>query len=512
MMNPQLNDFSITLFDHSNIPFCLIRVELDGKGNPEDWTFIYCNKALAALEGVSQEELLGHRFFHIFPDGNRKWLKTYYEAAYENKPGELDEISEEIGVFLHIDVIPAGHTGYCACILKDVKEETIRRKRTNYALTEALMKAEQANASKSSFLSHMSQDISQPAEQILAILKQNRQQSAMTQQENLKKIELLSSQLLHLSDEVMEMSQLESGHLRLAEDNFTLPHFLDDTLSPLRPKLAEKDLHFLTLLDIQHEKVAGDPDRLGQVITNLMHNAIAYTQKGGQIKLSIHELSLLQNNMYCYQFIIEDDGCGMSEIVARQLNLPLSIDVNRPPVLGPTGLGLLVSQRIIRMMGGILEIETEPGEGTSVTITVYLKKQTTAPSSQLLDDLSRMDYSGTEVLLIAKSEMNREIARETLSTLGLSVSLAQNVDEALDILKEKKISLIFDSLPMPEESGHTPVSAIRNLAGYEAAPIIGICSGPIPKEPIPSFTKIISMPLNFFTIKDLIETYVKGKQ
>lgn len=507
MMNPLLNEFSVTLFDHSNIPFCVIKVELDEKEHPEDWTFIYCNDALAKLEGVSKEDLLGHRFFNIFPEGNRKWLKTYYEAAYENKPGVLDEISEEIGVFLHIDVIPTGYSGYCSCILKDVKEETIRRRRTNFALTEALMKAEQANAAKNSFLSHISQDISLPAVQILSAVEKAKAES---KGESLSDIESQARQLLRLSEEVMDMSQLESGHLRLAEEKFNLPHFLEDTLAPLRPKLAAKHQHFLlSLLDLHHEKVVGDPDRLGQVIMNLVNNAIAYTPNGGQVKLSLRELPLPQNTLCCYQFIIEDNGQGMSESMARQLSLPVAIDINRLVLPDNPGLGIPISQRIIRMMGGTMEIESEEGEGTSVTFTVYMKRQHSEPPVNLIEDLASMDYSGIEALLIEPNELNGEIEKETLATTGLLVTMVKSGKAALELLQQKSFPIIFTALQMAEMNGFTTASAIRRLPSCKDTPIIGITSGPVPDGKDSAFTQILPKPLNFYTIKEIMETYVR---
>ena len=83
------------------LPFCVIRVELDEAAAPVDWTFLYCNDALAALEGYPKDKLLGQRFFQLFPDGDRKWLKPYYEAAYEKRAAAFDSISEEIGQYLH---------------------------------------------------------------------------------------------------------------------------------------------------------------------------------------------------------------------------------------------------------------------------------------------------------------------------------------------------------------------------------------------------------------------------
>ena len=144
-----MDEFSININDYNPHAFCLIRVELDEQGQPEDWTFIYCNDALARLEGVPKEQLLGHRFYEIFPNGSRHWLKPYYKAAYENTPSSYDEISEEIGQYLHVDAFPAGERGVCACVLRDIKEEFEEQALRNaeYAQTvEKLEEERQLNA------------------------------------------------------------------------------------------------------------------------------------------------------------------------------------------------------------------------------------------------------------------------------------------------------------------------------------------------------------------------------
>ena len=119
--------FDINVNDNNPNGFCLIHVDLDAGGKPVDWTFIYANEALAKLEGKTVEEMTGHRFFELFPNGDRKWLHPYYEAAYEGRSGCFDDISGEVHRYLHVDVYPTGNKGYCICVLYDIRERTKRR-------------------------------------------------------------------------------------------------------------------------------------------------------------------------------------------------------------------------------------------------------------------------------------------------------------------------------------------------------------------------------------------------
>ncbi len=137
------NHFQIDINRYNPNAFCLIHVELDEKGAPVDWTFVYVNEALAKLEGKTEEELLGHRFFDIFPDGSRKWLKPYYEAAYFGKSASIDEMSDEIGQYLHIEVYPTDDRGYCVCMMHDIRDAVLERTRQRKAREALILELEE---------------------------------------------------------------------------------------------------------------------------------------------------------------------------------------------------------------------------------------------------------------------------------------------------------------------------------------------------------------------------------
>ncbi len=120
------NDFSVSMFDNSTLPFCVIRVERDAEGRAEDWTFLYCNQALAEIEQHPKEALLGRRYFELYPNGDRSRLAYYAEAAYDNKPVELEAVNEADGKPLHINCIPVEQEGCCACLLNPKREQVYR--------------------------------------------------------------------------------------------------------------------------------------------------------------------------------------------------------------------------------------------------------------------------------------------------------------------------------------------------------------------------------------------------
>ncbi len=136
-------EFSIKINDNNPHAFCVIHVELDEAGEPVDWTFVYCNEKLAVLEGKSKEELLGKRFYQdLFPNGKKDWLKPYYEAAYLGRASEFEESSPEIGLYLSIKVFPTGDNGYCAVVLRDIREEVFQKAKLAEKLAETIRQLE----------------------------------------------------------------------------------------------------------------------------------------------------------------------------------------------------------------------------------------------------------------------------------------------------------------------------------------------------------------------------------
>lgn len=132
------SDFDLCVFDASPLAICVIEVLLDAKGDPLDFAFVYANEALAKIEGVSLDELIGSRFFELFPNGDRKWLAAYYRAAFEGIPCELGSISSEEGKYFNVACSPAGKTGFATCVLTDIKARSLERARYTEELQSTL--------------------------------------------------------------------------------------------------------------------------------------------------------------------------------------------------------------------------------------------------------------------------------------------------------------------------------------------------------------------------------------
>lgn len=136
-------DLTLDINDLNPHAICVIHVDLNENKEPADWTFVYCNEPLARLEGVPRENLIGRRFYDIFPNGDRKWLKPYFKAAYEGISDEFDDVSEEIDQYLHVEVFPTGKEGYCVCVLRDIKKAVFEERERRKELEQLVQKLEE---------------------------------------------------------------------------------------------------------------------------------------------------------------------------------------------------------------------------------------------------------------------------------------------------------------------------------------------------------------------------------
>ncbi len=135
----------LNMFEHSSWGFCIVHLELDANHQPIDWTYLYCNDYFAKLENKPKEELKGQRFYDLFPNAERKYLATFYRAAYGKEVIEYDEIFEKLGHYFHVSCIPLDKEGVFACVLQDIKQNELEKAQINSELEEALRKLRQEN-------------------------------------------------------------------------------------------------------------------------------------------------------------------------------------------------------------------------------------------------------------------------------------------------------------------------------------------------------------------------------
>lgn len=373
-------------------------------------------------------------------------------------------------------------------VAQDVTESKKKEAREQRALQAACEAANHASASKSEFLSRMSHDIRTPMNGIIGMTAK-----AITNVENrervldcLNKIKVSSQHLLSLVNEVLDMSQIESGEIHLAEERFNLSEFVQSMVEFILPSVLEKEQEVkIHPLQVEHEDVIGDAVWLQQVFQNILGNAVKYTPAGGKLELMVSEKEAKEYGYGRYDFVFCDNGIGMDEEFVKRIFEPFSrAEDSRISKVGGTGLGMTIAQNIVRMMGGNISIQSQPGVGSRFTVTLLLKLQHVGEASshaaiQNQGDLEEVSFEGNRILLVEDNEINREIAVDFIQDMGAEAECAKNGQEAVDFFIEKGegyYDLIFMDIQMPVMGGYEATREIRKLNRPDAAsiPIIAI--------------------------------------
>ena len=372
-------------------------------------------------------------------------------------------------------------------IVQNTTQEKLAEIRAREALREAYLAANKASEAKTTFLSNMSHDIRTPMNAIVgmtAIAGVNIDDKAKVL-DCLEKITQSSQHLLTLINEVLDMSRIESGKISLAEDRFNL-RALTDTMINLANTSIEAHQHqfSVNLENLTHADVYGDSLRLQQLLTNILTNSIKYTPAHGRISFSISELPIDEKDLGCYQFIIKDNGVGMSEDFQKIMFEPFTRANNSTTnkIFG-TGLGMSIAKNIVSLMNGDIKVESAPGRGSTFTITLFLKilnksgqaaQQTPMQPANSLAEMKRCDYSGKRILLVEDNKLNREIACEIISMTGAQVFTAVNGKDAVERYTAAEpgfFDLIFMDVQMPIMTGYEATAAIRSSSKSDALTI-----------------------------------------
>ena len=355
-------------------------------------------------------------------------------------------------------------------------------KKAKCALEEAYASVNRANQAKSDFLSRMSHDIRTPMNAIMGMAEIARNSTGDEKRiaDCLSKIDLSGRHLLGLINEVLDMSKIESGNMSLSEDVIVLDSFLREVSEIVRPDVEQKSQHYtVTRKEGKHSAVYGDTVRLKQILINLLSNAVKYTQEGGHISVSLEEKLSGERGVGCFEFVVEDDGIGMSKEFIDKLFLPFErAEDSRVSQIQGTGLGMAITLNLVQMMNGTIQVDSRLDEGTKFTVTVYLKfvQAKGVPDSGKKEDRSRpvREFApGMRVLLAEDNMLNREIVVDLLSMNGIAADCAVNGKEAVDTFIARPpgtYALILMDIQMPVMDGYSAARAIRSLSAAGGRP------------------------------------------
>ncbi len=356
-----------------------------------------------------------------------------------------------------------------------VDDEVRREMERNQMLENALIQVKAANQARNTFLSNMSHDIRTPMNAIIGFtaLAKSRWQDSERLRGYLDMIDDSSRQLLHLIDDILEISWLESGSIHIEERPCNLLEVAEELRLFVAEKAQQKELAFsMDLTGLRCSQVYGDQQKLTQVLIRILSNAVKYTENGGKIQVIFRQQNTARQ-FASYQFVVEDTGIGIDEQFIQHIFEPFERQQNTTMsgVFG-TGLGLPIAKNIVEMMGGTIDVESTLGQGSRFTVSLTLRLQ--AGGEKKANQPAVVSEGPKKILVVEDNELNREIAVDLLEEAGFLVETACDGSVAVEMVKAAppgEYSLILMDLQMPVMDGHTAARTIRALEDPERAKI-----------------------------------------
>ena len=368
--------------------------------------------------------------------------------------------------------------------MKEMEESNKKLKKAKDITTEALQTAENANKAKTDFLSNMSHDIRTPMNAIIGMTSLIRHDAGNKAKviEYADKIDISSQHLLGIINDVLDMSKIEAGKTVFKYTDFSILDFITELNAIFHSQIDEKN-QTLTIIkeNIRHEWVNGDQVHLMQIFSNLVSNAVKYTQEGGKIQFLVEECETKSSVYAKYRFLVSDNGMGMSadfkDTIFDAFTRAESSMTNK---IQGTGLGMAITKNLVEAMGGTIDVKSELGQGSCFEVLIDLRiaedRFVSSAEQAEKDEPAGNVLKGMRFLCAEDNELNAEILMELLKIEGAECTICENGKRVLEAFEQSApgdYDMILMDVQMPVMNGYEATKAIRR-SSHELAKTIPI--------------------------------------
>lgn len=454
-----------------NISEVIFSIDLEGK-------FTYISPLVEQFAGYKVEEIIGRPFTDfVYPDDLEGLVESFqkslsgilepYEFRIFEKNGKIKFI-RSTSKLQYDNEAPIGLHG----LLIDISQ----RKIFEEELTKAKEEAESAVKAKSQFLATISHEIRTPMNGVIGMTDLLLNTHLDDEQKDyVETIKNSGEILLSLINDILDFSKIESGKLKLESHPCRIKKCMEEIINSFSASANEKNLKIKSHIgkDIP-ESIICDSSRIRQVLTNLISNAIKYTNRG-EINVSV-KLSSVSNENVELLFSVKDTGIGISKESVSQLFQPFTqLDASLNRKYGGTGLGLIISKHLVEMMKGKISVESELGKGSIFYFTVIGKKDTENHKLEFVKKPLNFNLAKEiplQILLVEDNLINQKVTVKLLKRFGYSIDVTANGSEAIEIVKNKHYDIIFMDIQMPVLDGIETTKQILKMFPKDKCPVI----------------------------------------